>query len=190
MEWLLIIVLLVVAFGPVFWLMPGPRERRIASLRQQAYREGMRVELRRLPKADPAAEERVTAGGRERNLTREVAAYLYPLPVTLRVLPAWRVLRAGDGSEAVAGWRFEIGRKPVDPHLDDALEAVAGVLHDLPDDVIAVECDARDVAGYFLESADTEAERVTDLAARLGKAAAALAELDQRLRAETEGRNI
>ncbi len=190
MEWLIILVVLLVAFGPILWLRPSARERRLALLRQQAYREGMRVELRRLPRLDAPAEERVTAGGRALDTTREHAVYLYPLATTLRMLPSWRVLRSGDGLQALEGWWFLAGEKPSNPRLEEALEAVAPVLHTLPDDVIAVECEARAVGAYFLEGRETSPSRVSDLAARLSEAARALDTLEARLKAEAEGRNI
>jgi hypothetical protein len=66
--WIIIIVIMLVAFGPLMWLRPSRRERRQAALRQRAYQEGMRVELRRLPKREPAPEERLSASGRARVL--------------------------------------------------------------------------------------------------------------------------
>jgi hypothetical protein len=185
--WIIILLILLVAFGPLLWLMPTRRERRLAGLRQQAYKEGMRVEMRRLPKQKPAPEERVTAGGRPLDLTRECAAYLYPLPHRLRMLPRWRVLRGEDGIEAYPGWIFELHGKPDDPRLDEMLAAVEPVVRDLPEDVIAFECEPQNVAGYWLESPGTGPERVADLATRLGEAARSLTQLDRRLEEQAEG---
>ncbi len=186
MVWLVIIGIFVVAFGPLMWLRPSARERRQSRLRQRAFELGMRVELRRLPRHDLAPEERVSAGGRARDTSREYAAYLKPLPAKLKVLPAWRVLRQGDGTTAVPGWCFEAGARPADPRLADAMAVVGPVLADLPEDVIAVECQPLTLAGYWLEGPDTTPERVDDLERRLGTAAAALAGLDARLQAPAE----
>lgn len=188
--WIIIVLILVVAFGPILWLMPSPRERRLARLRQQAYRDGMRVEMRRLPKQDPAAEERVTASGRPLDLTRECAAYLHPLTARLRMLPSGRLLRGGEGLRAVPGWVFEFGKKPDHPRLEDMLAVLEPVLQDLPEDVIAFECEPRSVAAYWLEGPGTEPARVTELAAHLERAGEALTALDARLEADLEGRNI
>lgn len=190
MIWVVILLILLVAFGPLLWLRPSPRERRLGKLRQQAYREGLRVELRRLPRANPAAEERVTAGGRALDLSQECAAYLKPLTRRLRMLPAWRLLREGDGMAAFPGWAFEAGARPDHPRLQAALAAVATVVADLPDDVIAVECEPGNVAAYWVEGPGSTPDRVSGLAAKLGVAAAALEELDRQLKADTEGRNI
>jgi hypothetical protein len=187
--WIIIIVILLVAFGPLMWLRPSARERRQSALRQQAYKEGMRVELRRLPKRDPDPEERVSASGRVRELDADAPAYVYPLPSRLRMLPKWRLVRGDDGMPAYPGWVFEPGRRPDHPRLQEMLGVLAPVITVLPDDVLAVECDPQNLAGYWLEGPGTGPERVTDLAVRLGSGARALVDLDQRLRAEVEGGN-
>jgi hypothetical protein len=150
----------------------------------------MRVELRRLPGHDVAAEERVTAGGRARDTTREAAVYVQPLPARLRILPPLRVLRHGDGSAAAQGWSFQAGRRPDHPRLGVMLEALVPVLESLPDDVVGFECEPQSVAAYWLEGPETTPERVDDLAARLGQAAEVLARLDAQLKADTEPGNI
>jgi hypothetical protein len=188
--WIIIIVILLVAFGPLMWLRPSPRERRQAALRQQAYQEGMRVELRRIPPRNPAPEERVTASGRERQLTLDAPAYIYPFPGRLRMLPKWRILRGDDGSPAYPGWVFEPGKRPDHPQLREMLDVLESMVGTLPDDVVAVECDPQNLAAYWLEGPGTTPARVTDLAGRLSGGARAIVDLDQRLRAEAEGRNI
>lgn len=190
MVWIIIVGILILAFGPLMWLRPSARERRQGTLRQRAYRHGMRVELRRLPRHDVAPEERVTAGGQALDISREYAAYLRPLEARLRMLPAFRVLRHGDGSRALAGWSFEAGRRPDHPRLEAALGAVGPVLEELPEDVVAFECQALTVGAYWLEGPDTTPERVDDLAVRLGRAGDALVALDVRLKADTEPGNI
>lgn len=182
MVWLIIALILIVAIGPLFWLMPSRRDRRLAALRQRAYQSGMRVDLRRLPAHDVAPEERVTAGGRPLDTSRELAAYLMPFPQRLRELPSWRVMRGGEGAEAAAGWRFEPGKRPDHPQLRAVLDEIDGFLGGLPDDVAAVECEPHALAAYWREGPGTTPDRVDDLAARLRAAASALAELDRRLR--------
>lgn len=189
MVWIIIIVILLVAFGPLMWLRPSARERRQSALRQRAYQEGLRVELRRLPKRDPVPEERVSASGRVRDLDADAPAYVYPLPTRLRMLPKWRLVRGSDGMPAYPGWVFEPGRRPDHPRLREMLEVLGPVVQDMPEDVLALECDPQNLAGYWLEGPDTTPERVADLAARLGAGARALVDLDGRLRAEVEGGN-
>lgn len=190
MVWVVIVVILVVAFGPIFWLMPSRRERRLGRLRQHAYQRGMRVEMRRLPGTDVAPEDRVTAGGRPLDTTRECAAYLMPLAKRLRLLPSARLLRRAEGTAAVPGWGFEPGKRPEHPRLEAMIAALMPTLEALPQDVPALEVDAHAVAGYWLEGPGTTPERVDELAERLARAAESLTELDQRLAAESEAGGI
>ena len=186
MVWLVIILILIVAFGPIMWLMPSRRERRLAALRQRAYQHGMRVDLRRLPGVDVAPEDRVTAGGRSLDTTREYAAYVMPLPARLRMLPGWRVRRGAEGIRAAPGWAFEPGRRPEHPRLEAALETLTPFLTELPEDVAAVELEPLSLAAYWLEGPGTTPDRVDDLAARLAAAAKQLTGLDARLKEDTE----
>ena len=186
MVWLVIVLILIVAIGPIFWLMPSRRERRLAALRQRAYRHGMRVSLRRLPAGDVAPEDRVTAGGRALDTSREYAAYVMPLEKRLRNLPSWRVLRGGEGMSAVAGWAFEAGKRPEHVELPAVLEAMEPFLSSLPEDVVAVECEPHSLAAYWREGPGTTPERVDDLAQRLTAGATALTALDASLKEDRE----
>lgn len=191
MVWIVIALIMLVAFGPLLWLRPSPRERRLGRLRQRAYRHGMRVELRRLPGGDLAAEDRVSAGGKPRDTSRECAAYVWPLAGRLRMLPQLRILRGDLGSSAgIAGWSFEAGKRPVDGRLDTMLEALQPLVERLPEDVVALEVEPLAVAGYWLEGAAATVERVDDLADRLSRIGEALSGLDARLQADTEPGNI
>jgi hypothetical protein len=190
LVWIVIGLILVVAFGPLLWLMPTPRERRLASLRQSAYRVGMRVELGRLPRAEPAPQQRVSAGGRPLDTTRPCAAYLHPLPHRLRHLPPARLLRGDHGIAAHPGWSFERGGKPDHPALGRAIEAVAATLDALPEDVLALEWRRHDVGVYWLESPGATAENVQKLADWLTAAGAALCGVDAGLNGGGERGNI
>ena len=170
MEWVIILLILLVAFGPVMWLMPTRKDRRLAGLRQRAKQEGLDVDIRRLPKLNPDPEDRVTPGGRPLPLVRECAAYSRPLPRKLRHHPAWRLMRgrAGeDGLPGLPGWVFEYRRKPDHPRLPAQLEALAPLFEDLPAVVIAVELEPRGLAFYWLEGPGTGPDRVAELAERV-----------------------
>jgi hypothetical protein len=188
--WIVIVLIMVVAFGPLLWLMPTPRERRLASLRQSAYGLGMRVELGRLPSVDPMPEQRVSAGGRALDTTRACAAYLHPLPRRLRHLPPARLLRGDHGVAARPGWSFERGGKPDHPALGRALAAVAATLDAMPEDAVALEWRRHDIGAYWLESPGATVENVQNLAGLLAAAGAALCEVDAGLDAGGDRGNI
>lgn len=190
MVWVVIALIFVVAFGPILWLRPSPRQRRLASLRQRAYGHGLRVELRRLPIVDLDPEQRVNAGGRALDSTRECAAYVMPLGRRLRRLPTWRVMRGGEGMAAAKGWTFEPGKRPDHSRLALVLDAVAPALADFPADVVALECEPIGIAAYWLEGPDATPQRVDELAAQLAALAEALRALEARLDREAEPGNI
>lgn len=189
-AYLLIALILIVAFGPLLWLRPNARERRLAKLRQRAYQEGMRVEMRRLPGVEISAGARVTAGGRKLDTTRECAAYLMPLQRRLRRLPRWRLLRGDGGSRALPGWSFEVGSRPDHPDLARVLAVLEVPLAALPESVVAVQSESLEVAGYWLEGPDSTVQDVAELAAGLSDVGAALCGLEARLEAESEPGNI
>jgi hypothetical protein len=186
MTWLIILVILIVAFGPVMWLVPSRRDRRLAAMRQQARQEGMVVELRRLPKPDPLPEERVTAGGRVLEPKQELAVYQWPLARRLRHLPVWRLLRKGAGIEALPGWAFEIGKKPRHGQLDAVLHTLEPMFARLPEDIMAVECEDRVLNAYWMEKPENGPAEVSALADTLASAAQSLEALEHALEAEAE----
>jgi hypothetical protein len=186
MVWLLIIVILLVAFGPILWLRPSPRDRRLTALRAQARKDGLRVEMRRYPHLDRAPEERVTAGGKPLESVRECAVYLQPLDPKLRHLPGWRILRAAEGLPAWPGWVFEIGTKPRDPQLQRMLDALALVVERLPGDVVGLECDPLNLGIYWLERPGNGPAEVTALAGWLRDAADRLVALELELALDDE----
>jgi hypothetical protein len=185
LVWLLIIVILLVAFGPILWLRPSPRDRRLTMLRAQGRKEGLLVEMRRYPKLDLAPEERVTAGGKPIPSMLESAVYLKPLDPKLRHLPGWRILRATEGLPALPGWVFELGRRPDSEHMRGVLAALEPLVARLPGDVVAVECDPLNLGVYWLERPGNGPAEVTALAGWLAEAAERLdaLELEAALRA-------
>jgi len=80
-----------------------------------------------------------------------------------------KVLHAANFSAGVAA----LGR---------ILEGAAPMLAELPEDVIAVECESLTLAGYWLEGPETTPDRVDELADRLEAGGRALTDLDARLR--------
>lgn len=181
MTWLIIALILLAAFGPVLWLVPSRRDRQLSALREQARREGLVVDLRRVPKLDPSADERVTAGGRVKQPTIECAAYARTLRRRLILLPAWRLLR-GDGPPQVRrGWQFDPALKAAGPEFQASMQRLDDLFEALPEDVIGVELSPRALILYWLESRTAEPETVTRLSDMLTHAQQELLALDEQL---------
>ncbi|MFM8355360.1 MAG: hypothetical protein ACKOBM_10705 [Gammaproteobacteria bacterium] len=179
MVWLIIGVVLLAAFGPLLWLMPSRRDRRLSALRTAARRAGLTVEMVMLPRLDVAPEERVNSGGRVQAPARTIAVYRYPLPRRLRHLPGWRIFRARNGLPALPGWVFAVAARPDHPRLRAAMDTLASAIDALPDGVLAVDCEAQQVGVYWQEPPGSDAASVVALAAWLVRVADALVGCDR-----------
>jgi hypothetical protein len=190
MVWVIIIVVLVVAFGPILWLVPSRRDRRLAAMRQRAAQCGLVVELARLPKAHAEPSERVTSGGRIKEPVIECAAYRLVLQESLRELPPWRAQRGRDPDFQVPGWEgtwaFELERRPAAvarPEAAAAAAALAPLVARLPTDVVGLEFGQRQLTAYWLERPSSNADSVSVLAQLLREMEAALTRLNADLEA-------
>ena len=134
MTWLLIGLLFVAAFGPILWLMPGPRERCLSKLRLKARARGLVVEMARLEDASPRASDRVSSGGVIKRPVIKCAAYRMHAPRTNGDLTSLHVERDDPQAAALLG------------------EAYA----DLPHDWLAVERDPHGAALYWREGVSDE----------------------------------
>jgi len=183
-TWILIAVVLLIAFGPVLWLVPSRKDRRLAALRERARSEGLVVDIRRLPKRDAAPEERVSAGGQVRDPVIECAAYGRLFGKKLRYLPGFRLLRApAEGApDPFAGWQYDERPKGEGrAHLEAELSRLRDALERLPSDVIGFEIGSRGAFAYWLEKPGSTVESVAGLAAVLGDLEAQLIALDARV---------
>jgi hypothetical protein len=105
-QWVVIALVLLAAFGPVLWLLPSANDRRLTKLRGRARSLGLELELTRLPDLSAAPAEHVTAGGRRREPTVLVTAYRLPSVRKLGRAPTWR-LRRGDAAGPLPGWQWD-----------------------------------------------------------------------------------
>jgi hypothetical protein len=170
LNWLVITLILVAAFGPVFWMVPSRSERRLALMRSRARAHGIRVELMQLP--DVAADHmaRVTAGARRVEPMVMCAAYHLAMPRRARGAPLWRVLRnAAASTGPLPGWQWDSA-----PCGDPAYWREVGSAFDgLPADALACGATATEVSCWWRERASPEeAEKAVDsLRAALAKLA-------------------
>ena len=187
MTWLLIAVVLLVAFGPVLWLVPSKKDKRLAAMRERGRKEGLVIEMRRIPKVSPDPTDRVTPGGKVLKPELACASYGLMLPRRLRHLPAWRAVRAAAAGDdgPFPGWDYD--QRPKGPgraHLGAMLDKLKPVFDDLIEDVAALEISASAVLAYCLERPGTGVETVSELAAVLRRLEAELTGLERAIEAE------
>ena len=148
MNWLVITLILLAAFGPVFWILPSKRDRRLAKMRSRARALGMQVEMTQLPDlaAEPSA--RVTAGGRHREPLVACAVYRLALPRPVRTAPHWRILRnVANSSGPIAGWQWDSPPVGADGYWQE-VETVVGAL---PADALGCAAETTEVACWWRE---------------------------------------
>ena len=179
MTWLLVGGLLILAFGPVLWLMPTKRDRQLVKLREQARREGLIVEVTALPKRCARAEERVGADGVARDATQPCSAYRLPAFKSWQRAPRWFLLRDAGGATPLSGWA-EHPEVPLPATSVDAdyWRAVGAAAAGLEDHCLAMEVTERAASWYWLENA--RGREATELVSEIAERLRAIASLQAR----------
>lgn len=167
MTWLIIGLVLLAAFGPIMWLRPSKKDKRLMLLREQARREGLVVGIETIPKLGASPEEIVSAGGAARNPTLACASYGRMLGTKVRLGPRYRLLRGhphpDDPGFPFDDWQWD--RPEREGVLDqEALVDLQTMLARVPADVVAVAVTQTMVKFYWLESAPAGPPAVSDLA--------------------------
>lgn len=180
MVWLLIALVLVVAFGPLFYLRPSPRDRRLAGLRAKAVSEGLVVEIGHLDKRNASAEERVNAAGRERHPKLSLALYRQPLARRLRLVAPVRLQRDEHGRGEIPGWHLT---GALTPPRSDFWPVLTELLGSMPPGVEAFDVDARFTSVFWREGKTEDIEALLVIARNLRHAAEYLQEVEAELEA-------
>ena len=165
--WLIIVAVLALAVGPIFYLLPSAQDRFLAGLRQHARQLGFSMQLQRLAKLNPTAAERVSASGQQRAPVVECMRYQWlirepihaPLDIVLRRLPDSVTVSV---QEAIAGWGVaksgerrntdHAGLLEIAQHLE-LQHSLFECARNLPDAVLALGIEARSVSIYWHEEA-------------------------------------
>jgi hypothetical protein len=165
--WLIIVAVLALAVGPIFYLLPSAQDRFLAGLRQHARQLGFSMQLQRLAKLNPTAAERVSASGQQRAPVVECMCYQWlirepihaPLDIVLRRLPDSVTVSV---QEAIAGWGVaksgerrntdHAGLLEIAQHLE-LQHSLFECVRNLPDAVLALGIEARSVSIYWHEEA-------------------------------------
>jgi len=166
LNWLIIALVLLIGFGPVLWLVPSRRDRRLARMRNRARALGILVEMVEIDDPDPAPEARVSAGGKLKSPKIAGAAYRLPLLRPRTLAPSWSIARSRrePGPDNLPGWQWTSEPEGDVGYWEDVRRVVARV----PDDVFACEADPNAVSFVWRERVgdddpETSVERLVDL---------------------------
>jgi hypothetical protein len=172
LTWLIIVLVVAMIVGPVMYLVPSAKDKRLTALRAAARQAGLTVQLTNVAKLDPADSERVSAGGTHKRPT--VACTAYQLPVTRRLVGFESLMLIKmppqptvTTTEVLDGWSLDASTSR---HAWTGYAAnrentslLAQAIADLPGDALAVGLDKRFVACFWLEKADPHGEAVATI---------------------------
>ena len=178
-AWIIILLALGLVIGPVLYLMPTRKDRRLAVIRLEARRCGLVVELRSVRNLDARAEELVSPGGERRIPVHASVSYAMPLRARLEHLRPWRLLRSER-----TGWQLDTERDaPPDP---DMLLKLRPLLPGLPEDAVALELESGRLACCWLERFPADGDTVRALKAALVAIGEELIAFDEELTRRTK----
>lgn len=151
MNWVIIILIFLAIIGSMMWMMPSPRQRVQALLRQKAMRSGLQVQLTRtlFPRAtgEAAPEE------------YECVAYRLGRPRANRrgqadTLP-WHIFKVRNLANRGLpdGWCWSKGEGYFE---GPQLELIAELIRELPADVYSIESTPVAVSVFWNEKGDLE----------------------------------
>lgn len=146
MVWLLIVLVVALAIGPILMLRPKPRERAVAALRAAARAAGLTVSVARIPHLGASAEDRVSAGGRDREPTIECASYRLLAPGGLEDAPQWSLYRSERENRYLPGWTTLAPPRRLPPQPERYWQRIAAIIDALPGGCLGVEANADGVA--------------------------------------------
>lgn len=146
MNWVIIVLVLLSIVGSMMWMMPSPRQRQQAKLRQAAISSGFRVQLVKV-KAPRAIGE---AEAEERSmLAYRLPRHNFDKADRARHVP-WQIFRLNSHANTglPEGWCWGKGEKQVDQFLS----AIIVLIEELPASVFAIDSSAGDLSVYWQES--------------------------------------
>jgi len=176
MTWLIVLLVLVIAVGPVMYLVPTAADKRLGGLREAARRLGLTVQLTSVPKLDPASHERVSAGGKSREPRLHCVAYRLALGDSLSAVRPLQLLRLPPQptvpvEEVMPGWALapasdrdfwqQFNRAQQGEQLLERLTTY------WPQDVLSLSIDEREIACLWQEKAAVESDAVMQISTAL-----------------------
>ena len=160
MTWIIIIGLFLLAFVPLLYAIPSPKERRQAKLRKRAMSDGIKVEVMFIPKLSADASEMVNAAGKLLEPKIECAAYQLVLSKRLDI-PRLLFLKTFVENkqslyDAFEHWgvRSETEFRYIKDH-PELIELIESSVEHLPEDALALELAPQKISVLWRESDDS-----------------------------------
>ena len=174
MVWAIIIGVLLVAIGPVLYVIPSKRDKQLAALRARARVSGLAVD-------NATGNDKVSAGGKKREARIKCTTYTLVLPIQIPEAPGWHLARSETDNVLIAGW----GRIGAVHHISISdsgyWNTVRTIVEALPGACIAVRATPYEVSWQGLERLDGQSidQVVVEIKAGLEKIAKLHSQIDQ-----------
>ncbi len=158
------------------YLLPSAKDKRLVMLRQAARKHGLMVKITSVPKLDPTAQERVTAGGKTLEPKYAAASYELPLNTRLRGVGEVMLVRMPDAptvplTEALPGWALGADSDQAFwqrlTALPEAVDVIGDVLASLPEGSLGCSLNDRYVSCYWTEKLGSDEDTVAGIEASL-----------------------
>ena len=177
MGWLIGIFVVAMVLGPILYLKPSAKEKRLAELRLLARKNSLGIKLDHLPRLDPELVERVTAGGEKRQPKQACVAYQRNWGPDANLNLLGRFLRVPN-TPTIPFEAFSPGWAHDEKHIADwrRLEskkldrAVREILQIAPEYCLAFSIDSRFLSCYWLELADASGPEIEEIRSFLEEA--------------------
>ncbi|MGI9324663.1 MAG: hypothetical protein ACR2PZ_05540 [Pseudomonadales bacterium] len=196
MSWILIAgLVLLAAFGPILWLKPSAKDKRLTALRERARNKNLMVDIKPLVLLNPSAEQRVSSSGARRDPAELLAVYSLILPKRLQQISGFTLHRApAENARPISrgavpvepGWFFDPEQTyPPASAWPQSWEKLQILAEQLPQDVLALVVEPRKLGVYWSESAGSDVTAVDHIATTLELMGRALADLEAQLTAQS-----
>jgi hypothetical protein len=170
MGWLIAIFVIAMVVGPIMYLKPTGKEKRLSGLRLAARVAGLNVKLATIPRLDPEPADRVSAGGKFKQPGLSCATYQLNFSADVPVNLDVRFLRIPEKPtvpvvETFQEWMLDPGstsswQTHATPNIERALELV---LRGAPSYCIAFSVNSRFLSCYWLERAPEDGPEVAEI---------------------------
>ena len=152
MDWLIVTLGVLIAFGGIVYVLPSRNDRLRGNARLRARRVGMTVSSSTIPNLNAANVEKVTAGGRRRNPTHLGFVYFKNYLDDLDNLPNWQIVPNMDSTHPIAGWTLQPFVVDEVFHLDNEYwRAIEDLCASAPRRCLGIRCNEIGVAWIGVE---------------------------------------
>ena len=152
MEWVIVFLGVLIAFGGIVYVLPSQRERLRGKTRLKARRIGLVVSSATLANRDAPSDEKVTAGGKRKNPVRLGFAYSKNYVEHKGNFPSWQMIPHANSTQPFAGWEIQSDELRDVRHVDNEYwQAIEGLCKSAPRRCYGIRCDEYGVAWIGVE---------------------------------------